>query len=110
LVPAGERIEPPVGEHGSNHLVEAVGLEVNSLLSVRFTTKVPKVSQINAVDRISLLSRRTCREVFERRFTASRMAFDYLAIYKALLSDEKGCLSAVSSKPVSGGRFKTSHF
>jgi len=60
---------------------------------------------VKAVDRISLLSRRTCREVFERRFTASRMAFDYLAIYKALLSDEKGCLSAVSSKPVGGGRF-----
>jgi glycosyltransferase involved in cell wall biosynthesis len=45
---------------------------------------------VNAVDRISLLSRRTCREVFERRFSASRMAFDYLAIYKALLSDEMG--------------------
>jgi glycosyltransferase involved in cell wall biosynthesis len=43
---------------------------------------------VNAVDRIPLLSRRTCREVFERRFSASRMACDYLAIYKAILSDE----------------------
>ena len=45
---------------------------------------------VDAVDRVSLLSRRTCREVFERRFSASRMAFDYLTIYKALLSDEMG--------------------
>lgn len=40
---------------------------------------------MTAVDRIPFLSRRTCREVFERRFSASRMAFDYLVIYKALL-------------------------
>ena len=43
---------------------------------------------VNAVNRIRFLSRRTCREVFERRFSASRMACDYLAIYDALLSEE----------------------
>jgi glycosyltransferase involved in cell wall biosynthesis len=43
---------------------------------------------VNAVDRIRFLSRRTCREVFERRFSASRMACDYLAIYDALLLEE----------------------
>jgi glycosyltransferase involved in cell wall biosynthesis len=42
---------------------------------------------VNAVSRIPLLSRRTCREVFERRFSATRMACDYLAIYKILLLD-----------------------
>jgi glycosyltransferase involved in cell wall biosynthesis len=45
---------------------------------------------VNAVNRIPLLSRRTCREVFERRFSASRMACDYLAIYQALLEDGIG--------------------
>ncbi|MBV9104591.1 MAG: glycosyltransferase family 4 protein [Verrucomicrobia bacterium] len=42
---------------------------------------------VNAVKQIPRLSRRTCREAFERRFSASRMASDYLAIYKSLLSD-----------------------
>jgi glycosyltransferase involved in cell wall biosynthesis len=41
-------------------------------------------SAVNAVNRVQFLSRHTCREVFERRFSASRMAHDYLAIYKAL--------------------------
>ena len=43
---------------------------------------------VTAVGRISLLSRHTCREVFERRFSASRMARNYLEIYKLLLSEE----------------------
>jgi glycosyltransferase involved in cell wall biosynthesis len=41
-------------------------------------------SAVNAVNLVQFLSRHTCREVFERRFSASRMAHDYLAIYKAL--------------------------
>lgn len=36
---------------------------------------------VRAVERVSTLSRRRCREAFERRFTASRMADDYAAIY-----------------------------
>jgi glycosyltransferase involved in cell wall biosynthesis len=40
---------------------------------------------IKAVDRVYLLNRRTCREVFQQRFSASRMAREYLAIYKTLL-------------------------
>lgn len=43
---------------------------------------------VRAVDRISLLSRHTCRTIFEQRFSASRMAGDYLRIYRALLSEE----------------------
>jgi glycosyltransferase involved in cell wall biosynthesis len=38
-----------------------------------------------AVGRVSELSRRRCREVFEERFSAARMAHDYLAIYQRLL-------------------------
>ena len=41
-------------------------------------------SAVNAVNLVQFLSRHTCREVLERRFSASRMANDYLAIYKAL--------------------------
>jgi glycosyltransferase involved in cell wall biosynthesis len=36
-------------------------------------------------DRISTLSRKRCRELFEQRFVASRMAEDYLAIYQRLI-------------------------
>jgi glycosyltransferase involved in cell wall biosynthesis len=43
---------------------------------------------VRAVDRISLLSRNTCRTIFEQRFSAKRMADDYLTIYRTLLSEE----------------------
>ena len=37
-----------------------------------------------AVWRVRDLSRARCREVFERRFTASRMASDYIDVYTGL--------------------------
>jgi glycosyltransferase involved in cell wall biosynthesis len=40
---------------------------------------------VDAVKRIGTISRRQCREEFERRFTAPRMARDYVAIYERLL-------------------------
>jgi glycosyltransferase involved in cell wall biosynthesis len=40
---------------------------------------------VAAVDRVDGLSRRRCREAFEKRFTADRMARDYLAVYEKLL-------------------------
>jgi glycosyltransferase involved in cell wall biosynthesis len=49
---------------------------------------------VRAVDRIPLLNRRTCREVFQQRFSAERMASDYLAIYKAVLSEQMGFAAA----------------
>ncbi len=39
---------------------------------------------IAAVRRVSALSRERCREAFERRFTARRMARDYLHLYERL--------------------------
>jgi glycosyltransferase involved in cell wall biosynthesis len=39
---------------------------------------------IGAVDRLSHLSRATIRRQFEQRFTARRMAQDYLAVYRSL--------------------------
>jgi glycosyltransferase involved in cell wall biosynthesis len=40
---------------------------------------------IRAAERISMLSRKRCRRVFEQRFSASRMAADYLAVYQRLI-------------------------
>ena len=40
---------------------------------------------VAAVRRVSDLSRRDCRKAFERRFTAERMANDYLAVYEEQL-------------------------
>jgi glycosyltransferase involved in cell wall biosynthesis len=37
---------------------------------------------VQAVGRVSALDRRRCRRVFEERFSAARMAQDYLAIYR----------------------------
>ena len=39
---------------------------------------------VAAVDRLLALPREGCREVFDRRFTAARMAEDYLAVYESL--------------------------
>jgi glycosyltransferase involved in cell wall biosynthesis len=44
---------------------------------------------IAAVRRIPELSRKRCREVFEQRFTASRMAKDYVRIYRRLIEHKK---------------------
>jgi glycosyltransferase involved in cell wall biosynthesis len=41
-------------------------------------------SAVVAVDRLSELSRLKVRRRFEERFTASRMAKDYLAVYRGL--------------------------
>ena len=44
-----------------------------------------EMSAVNAVRHIPRLSRTTIRERFEERFTARRMARDYLAVYRDLL-------------------------
>jgi glycosyltransferase involved in cell wall biosynthesis len=41
---------------------------------------------IGAVDRLGQLSRARIRQQFEKRFTARRMAQDYLAVYRSLAS------------------------
>ena len=40
---------------------------------------------VRAVERVADLSRAACRRAFERRFSATRMARDYLAVYRRLL-------------------------
>jgi glycosyltransferase involved in cell wall biosynthesis len=44
---------------------------------------------VRAIERVAGLSRRACRAVFERRFTARRMAEDYLDVYRGLVSGRK---------------------
>jgi glycosyltransferase involved in cell wall biosynthesis len=41
-----------------------------------------------AVNRVRNLSRSRCRDVFERRFAASRMASDYIEVYKRLIDHD----------------------
>ena len=45
---------------------------------------------VQAVKDLPKLSRRRCRDIFEKRFTAERMALDYLSIYERLV-EEKRC-------------------
>jgi glycosyltransferase involved in cell wall biosynthesis len=40
---------------------------------------------VEAVRRVPKLSRKHCREVFENRFTATRMANDYVRVYERLI-------------------------
>ena len=40
---------------------------------------------VAAVQRVPTLSRRACRDYFEQRFTAARMARDYVAIYERIV-------------------------
>jgi glycosyltransferase involved in cell wall biosynthesis len=40
-----------------------------------------------AVEQVSLLDRRRCREAFEVRFTVERMVQDYLEVYEQIVSD-----------------------
>ncbi|MDQ8755716.1 glycosyltransferase family 4 protein [Sphingosinicella sp. LHD-64] len=66
---------PEVIEHGrSGFLVESID------------------EAVAAVDAAASLSRRLVRTAFEERFTADRMARDYVALYQALGADTRGAL------------------
>jgi hypothetical protein len=45
---------------------------------------------ITGVPRVASLSRDRCRQEFQERFTAARMARDYLAVYRRLQKGEGG--------------------
>jgi glycosyltransferase involved in cell wall biosynthesis len=56
---------------------------------------------VEAVKKLQTLSRKKCREVFEHRFSATRMANDYLAIYESLrLSGENNFTELVQNPKV----------
>lgn len=43
---------------------------------------------VRAAQRVETLDRRLCRQVFEERFSVSRMASDYVSIYQSLIAAE----------------------
>ena len=45
---------------------------------------------VEAIGRISNLDRRRCRQAFEQRFSAERMARDYVRVYERLLRESRG--------------------
>jgi glycosyltransferase involved in cell wall biosynthesis len=49
---------------------------------------------VQAVKRVPALSRARCRQVFEERFSASRMAQDYLRLYQRCLEGRGGRVAA----------------
>jgi glycosyltransferase involved in cell wall biosynthesis len=54
-----------------------------------------EIGAIGAVDRLSQLPRAKIRERFEERFTARRMAQDYLAVYRSLIDGASSRLRLV---------------
>src|ERR1700732_1126014 len=56
-----------------------------------------ETSAVGAVDRLSRLSRHAGRKQFEARFTARRMALDYLASYRSLMESSAPRIRLVSS-------------
>ncbi|MGJ5181687.1 glycosyltransferase family 4 protein [Bradyrhizobium oligotrophicum] len=56
-----------------------------------------ELSAVSAVSRLSDLSRGRVREQFERRFTARRMALDYVAAYRRLIEKAEPRIRLVSS-------------
>lgn len=53
---------------------------------------------IEAVPMVAELSRASCRRDFDRRFTASRMAEDYVTLYESLLSAAEESFALTTSK------------
>jgi glycosyltransferase involved in cell wall biosynthesis len=47
----------------------------------------------SAVEQVGGLSRRRCRDYFEARFSAARMARDYVAIYERMIEERKAVAS-----------------
>jgi glycosyltransferase involved in cell wall biosynthesis len=56
-----------------------------------------ETSAVSAVSRLSQLNRDTVRKQFEARFTARRMALDYLAAYRSLTETAEPRIKLVSS-------------
>ncbi len=63
---------------------------------------------VDAVGQVSLIDRKQCRATFDERFTADRMARDYVALYERLLLED-GAVQATQSMPFgrsNNGAFK----
>ena len=56
-----------------------------------------ETSAVAVVDRLATLDRGAIRKQFETRFTARRMALDYLAAYRSLMEAAEPRIKLVSS-------------
>jgi hypothetical protein len=56
-----------------------------------------EISAVSAVGRLSQLDRGAIRKQFEIRFTARRMALDYVAVYRGLMQATEPRIKLVSS-------------
>jgi glycosyltransferase involved in cell wall biosynthesis len=56
-----------------------------------------ETNAVAAVERVNTLSRALVRKQFEKRFTARRMALDYLAAYRSLMEQAEPRIKLVSS-------------
>ena len=56
-----------------------------------------ELSAVNAVNRITQLDRQKVRKRFEERFTARRMALDYMAAYREVMEIKRPRLKVVAS-------------
>jgi glycosyltransferase involved in cell wall biosynthesis len=56
---------------------------------------------VSAVNQVRNVSRRECRARFEKRFSARRMALDYVEVYKSIVSEARGSVErAVEARGV----------
>jgi glycosyltransferase involved in cell wall biosynthesis len=55
-----------------------------------------ELSAVNAVSRITQIDRRRVRKRFEERFTARRMALDYMAAYREVMQVDRPRLKVVA--------------
>jgi glycosyltransferase involved in cell wall biosynthesis len=55
---------------------------------------------VRAAERVQQLDRRRCRDVFEQRFSAARMARDYVSVYEQMLRthEARGSVSLLASR------------
>jgi glycosyltransferase involved in cell wall biosynthesis len=63
-------------------------------IPLKIAAKVDRVVEaledaVEAVRRVPELSRKRCREIFDQRFTAARMARDYVQLYERLIKSKR---------------------
>ena len=78
-----QRVAEGVTGYTTAHLTEVVDASFGTLLS-HFGEDGARLA-VEATRAVATLSRRRCRDAFEARFTAERMATDYLDLYRRLL-------------------------
>jgi len=61
---------------------------------------------VQAVARLPQLSRERCRQRFEQRFTATRMARDYLSVYQRLIRAQRLSLATLGRASVASPRLR----